>query len=268
MWLKGHMSLNWICYYLLYSGVRMKNLLLGNVALIAVIGLGPTSAFSADIARPVYKAPVLAPPPIYNWSGFYVGVEGGYGWGNSGQTDPGLPASPPPPPPPPIGNGNYTVTGPFVGGTLGYNWQSGPWVLGLEGDFSWADIHGSSNTCGPAIIHSCGTKLESLGTVRGRVGYAVGPTGNWLPYVTGGLAMGEVNAWDSLTPAAGSAFRTGWTIGGGVETAFAPRWTAKLEYLYVDLGSSVLFNVVPTVPETVSFRANIIRAGINYKFWP
>jgi outer membrane immunogenic protein len=157
-----------------------------------------------------------------------------------------------------------------LGGTLGYNWQSGRIIVGAEGDFSWADVSGSSNGCGLAGVspHPCGTKLESFGTVRGRIGYALGPMGNWLAYFTGGLAMGEVNAWDSLSPASGSSFRTGWTIGGGLETAFSPRLTGKLEFLHADLGSSVLLNIVPGVPETVSFRTNIFRAGISYKFWP
>jgi len=99
------------------------------------------------------------------------------------------------------------------------------------------------------------------------VGYAVGPGGTWLPYITGGLAVGEVQAWDALTPASGSAFRAGWTIGAGIETAFAQNWTLKLEYLYMDLGSAQLFNIVPGVPETVSFKANLIRLGIDYHFW-
>jgi outer membrane immunogenic protein len=247
----------------------MKKFLLGNIAFAVVVGVGSTSAVASDLAKPISKAPLLA--PVHNWTGFYGGVAGGYGWGHSDQTDPGIPAPPPPailtPPP---GDGHFSLDGPLVGGTLGYNWQTGPWVFGLEGDYSWADISGSSNNCGPSTVspHPCGTKIESLGTVRGRIGYAMGPTGNWLPYVTGGLAMGEVNGWDSLSPASGSDFRTGWTVGGGLETAFALRWSAKVEYLYVDLGSSVLFNIVPGVPETVSARANVIRFGINDKFWP
>jgi outer membrane immunogenic protein len=98
------------------------------------------------------------------------------------------------------------------------------------------------------------------------VGQAVGANGNWLLYATGGLAVGEVHGWDSFTPASGSAFRAGWTVGAGVETSFAPHWTAKLEYLYVDLGKSQLFDVVPGLPETVNFTANIVRAGVNYSF--
>jgi outer membrane immunogenic protein len=89
----------------------------------------------------------------------------------------------------------------------------------------------------PVIPHPCGTKLESFGTLRGRIGYAMGATGNWMPYVTGGLAVGELNAWDSLVPASGSDFRAGWTVGGGVETGITQNWRFKIEYLYVDLGS-------------------------------
>jgi len=166
-----------------------------------------------------------------------------------------------------LGSGSYGVSGGFIGGTAGYNWQAGPWVLGVEGDYSWANIAGSSGSCGFAPAHGCGTALESFGTLRGRVGYALGYRGTWLPYVTGGLAVGEVHAWDALTPASGSAFRAGWTLGAGFETVLAPNWTFKLEYLYMDLGSAHLFDIVPGVPETVSFRDNIFRIGINYKFW-
>jgi outer membrane immunogenic protein len=94
----------------------------------------------------------------------------------------------------------------------------------------------------------------------------MGPGGGWLPYITGGLAVSEVQAWDALTPASGSAFRAGWTIGAGIEAVLAQNWTLKLEYLYMDLGSAQLFDVVPGVPETVSFKANLFRAGVNYKF--
>ena len=94
----------------------------------------------------------------------------------------------------------------------------------------------------------------------------MGAIGNWLAYVTGGLAVGEVQAWDALFASSGSDFRAGWTVGAGVEAGITPNWTFKVEYLYVDLGSREMFNVVPGVPETVSFTANIIRLGLNYKF--
>ncbi len=233
--------------------MKLRNVFLTGVALFATTGVAPSFA---------------APPPgPYSWTGPYLGAEGGYGWGSSSQTDAGLPPAPPLPPPPTIGDGSFGVGGGFIGGTAGYNWQAGPWVLGIEGDFSWANITGSSQTCGFAPPHGCGTTLQDFGTLRGRVGYAMGPMGTWMPYVTGGLAVGEVQAWDALTPASGSTFRAGWTAGGGIETVIAQNWTFKAEYLYMDLGSAQLFNIVPGVPETVSFKANLVRIGIDYKFW-
>jgi outer membrane immunogenic protein len=244
------------------GGMIMRHFRCAALAAVAVFGFASVAS-AADLPVKAPPAPVVA--PLYNWTGPYVGIAGGYGWGHSDQTDPGI-----------IlrlviinGDGSYAVNGGILGGTLGYNWQQGPWVFGVEGDYSWADISGSSNTCGPTPPtppHSCGTKLESLGTLRGRIGYAMGATGNWLPYVTGGLAVGELQAWDALFPASGSDFRAGWTVGGGVEVGITRNWTAKIEYLYVDLGSKQMFNIVPGVPETVSFTANIIRGGINYRF--
>lgn len=240
----------------------MKKYLVAASAVAAIIIVNSAHAADMPTKAPVYKAPVIA--PLYNWTGPYIGIVGGYGWGHSNQTDPGIPVLVILP----AGDGSFDVHGGIIGGTFGYNWQQGPWVFGVEGDYSWADISGSSSTCGASsgLPHSCGTKLESLGTLRGRVGYAVGPTGNWLPYVTGGLAVGEINAWDDFMPASGSDFRAGWTVGGGLEVGITQNWTAKVEYLYVDLGSKQMFDVVPGVPETVSFTTNLIRGGINYRF--
>jgi opacity protein-like surface antigen len=244
----------------------MRRLSIALIAAASTIAL-TQSASAADLPA---KAPVYTPvaAPLYNWTGPYVGIAGGVVWGHSKQTDPGVPcdffdtclAE---------ADGSYAPTGGIIGGTLGYNWQQGPWVFGVEGDYSWADVSGNSQTCGAATPspHACGTKLESLGTLRGRIGYAMGATGNWLPYVTGGLAVGELKAWDDLFPSSGSDFRAGWTVGAGLEVGFERNWTWKLEYLYVDLGSHQMFDIVPGVPETVSFTANIVRAGINYKFY-
>jgi opacity protein-like surface antigen len=96
------------------------------------------SAADMPVKAPGYKAPVVA--PLYNWTGPYIGIAGGYGWGHSNQTDPGIIIN---------DDGSYGVNGGLLGGTLGYNWQQGTWVFGVEGDYSWADISGSSNTCGP-----------------------------------------------------------------------------------------------------------------------
>ena len=240
--------------------MKLKNRLLTQVACFALMGAMPFVAIAQS-----------TPPGLYDWNGPYVGLQGGYGAGHSTQTDPGLPPPPPPPPPPPeeIGAASHSVSGGFIGATAGFNWQIASWVLGVEGDYSWSDIRGSMATCGTGMPHPCGASLDSFGTLRGRVGHTFGMRGDWLAYVTGGLAVGDVHAWDSLTPASGSKFRAGWTVGAGVEKAIARNWTAKAEYLYMDFGSAVYFNIVTTpavVPETVSFRTNIFRLGVNYRF--
>src|ERR1700683_2167801 len=125
----------------------------------------------------------LAVPPAVaagpGWTGTYGGISGGDGWGFSSQTDNGIPALPTDTEGP-TDDGNYRLRGGLLGATLGSNWQKGLWVYGLEGDFSWADLSGSSNVCGPSTItpHPCGTSLDALGTFRGRVGYVAGADGN------------------------------------------------------------------------------------------
>ena len=227
--------------------MKLRSVFLPHVAFFAAVGAIPSHA--------------VAQTGAYSWSGPYVGAQGGGGWGHSGQSDSGLPPSPPPPPGPvtgplDVGSGSFGVSGGTVGGTAGYNWQTGPWVLGVEGDYSWANITGSSATCGFAPPHGCGAALESFGTLRGRFGYAMGYRGTWLPYVTGGLAVGELHAWDALTPASGSAFRAGWTIGAGIETVLAPNWTFKFEYLYISgqrtFSTSYLASLKRSVSETIS----------------
>ena len=223
----------------------MKRLFFAGVALAVLSG----TAFAADLPqRPqVYtKAPAYVAPIAYNWTGFYLGINGGYGFGNSSFS--GTP-----------GTGNFDVNGGMVGGTLGYNWQAGQMVYGLETDIDWSNILGSA-ACG---AFSCETRNNYLGTARGRIGYAAD---RWLPYITGGLAYGDVEA---RVPGIGSASdtRVGWTVGGGLEYALAQNWTVKAEYLYVDLGK---FDCAAacggTPPDNVDFRSHVVRAGLNYKF--
>jgi outer membrane immunogenic protein len=228
--------------------------------LIAVAACAVLGASSAQAASSMAQG-------TSNWTGSYGGLEGGFGGGHSDQTDPGVPVLPPATTDEGE-DGHYSAKGGLIGAAFGHNWQQGFTVFGLEGDFSWANISGRSDVCGPATVtpHPCGTKLDALGTFRGRAGYVTGANGNWLLYATGGLAVGDVRGWDSLTPAFGSDWRAGWTVGAGVETAFAPNWSAKLEYLYVDLGNAPVFNVVAGVPESVGLTASIVRAGLNYRF--
>ena len=225
----------------------MKRLVAAGVGALAVFALAG-SAVAADMPRraapaPVTKAPAYMP---YNWTGFYLGINGGYGWGNSSFS--GIP-----------GTGDFDVKGGLVGGTLGYNWQAGRAVFGLETDLAWSGMNGSA-ACG---AFTCNTENNYLGTVRGRIGYA---WDRFMPYVTGGLAYGDIKA-GTTGFAMASDTRFGWTLGVGAEFAIAGPWTAKLEYLYADLGDVTCgAGCSPTPPQTVDFTANIVRAGINYRF--
>src|SRR6185295_17341923 len=142
---------------------------------------------------------------------------------------------------------------------LGYNYQVGSWVLGIEGDYDWANVTGNSPCFAAA---TCEIKNSYLATFRGRFGYAYD---RWLPYLTAGGAYGDVKA--TINPVAFTASKAlfGWTVGAGVEYAFLGNWTAKLEYLYVDLGNFDTGFTTPVV-DHVNFREHVVRAGLNYKF--
>lgn len=228
----------------------MRKALLTTVAVAALVGAG---AVAHAQTMPMFGGPTV------NWTGAYAGAEGGYGWGTSRHSDNTG-----------FNSGSFGASGGLVGGTLGYNWQlpNNPFVVGVEGDMSWADMSGST---GGACSGACSTKLSDLGTVRGRVGYAVG---TWMPYATGGLAFGDLSGSEggaAGASGAGSTYRVGWTAGAGVEDAFAPHWSAKLEYLHVDLGTGPVFDDTFAggggAAEHVSFQTDIVRGGINYKFW-
>ena len=156
--------------------------------------------------------------------------------------------------------GSFNTSGGLVGGTVGYNYQFGQGVVGVEGDIDWADINGTTNSACPL---GCKTSDHWLSTVRGRLGYAAD---RFMPFVTGGAAFGDIRA---STPGFAGANTTnaGWTVGAGLEFAIAGNWTAKAEYLYVDLGK---FNCGIAcgafVTDNVSFTTNIVRAGVNYRF--
>ena len=203
------------------------------------------AAEAADIPRPFYKAPVRSVIAYYNWTGFYAGINAGYGWGTSNWDIPAVQNEP---------------TGFIIGGTIGYNFQTGSFVWGLEGDIAWADVKGSVD-CGLGL--TCETANRWLGTARGRVGYAFD---RFLPYITAGAAFGDVRA--SINPGpivSATDTRMGWTVGGGLEYAFLGNWTAKIEYLYVDLGSFDTGFTAPIV-NNVSFKEHVVRGGLNYKF--
>lgn len=202
------------------------------------------------------------------WSGPYGGITGGGGWGDQVQHG-GILAAPPT-----TFDGHYSLSGGLVGGGVGYNWQEDRLVYGFEGDGSWADISGSGLcSFGTPRVHACGGKIDALGTARARLGVLTDPVpvlgiGGILIYLTGGLAVGDVHAWDAFFGTSGSDVQAGWTIGGGGEIMIAPQWSIKLEYLHVELGTEGIFSAVPPQPEHVSTSAEILRAGVNYHFNP
>ena len=213
------------------------------ITAIVAFAVAVQAANAADLRRPPPQYPVKAPVyQPFDWTGFYAGINAGYGWGRS-RYDFGV-----------LGANALDVNGGLVGGTVGYNYQIGQTVLGIEGDIDWQNVKGSAACVGGV----CQTKSDWISTVRGRLGYAAD---RFMPYVTGGAAFGNVNA---NIPGLGSQSdtRTGWTVGGGAEYAFAPNWTVKAEYLYVDLGKFTC----AVCGANVKFNENIVRAGLNYKF--
>jgi len=243
----------------------MKRMLFaGAVALTAA-----TPAFAADLPQPAAPPPqapaayIPPAPPIYNWGGVYVGLNGGYGFGNSNWGDP-------------VDSGDFSISGGLVGGTIGANFQTGQFVYGIEADGDWSDIKGSSTPsaatafCTAATFFPCTyqTSNDWLATVRGRVGYAFDRV---LLYATAGGAFGNVKAMETDATGSGSSSSTefGWAAGAGVEYALTDSITAKVEYLFVDLSSgsctpTCLGTVTTTAP--VSFDASLIRGGLNFKF--
>jgi outer membrane immunogenic protein len=217
----------------------MKRVVLACVGIAALGGMAAAADLPPSPAAPYYKAPAVYAPPAYTWSGFYLGINGGGAWGQSSWTT----------------TGSSDTSGGFVGGTIGYNYQIDQAVIGIEGDIDWADINGSTSAAGK-------TSDSWLSTVRGRLGYGAD---RFLPYITGGLAVGDIKA--SLPGfAGGSVTNAGWTAGGGIEFALPGHWTAKAEYLYVDLGNFNCGISCGATGQTVSFTANLFRGGINYRF--
>ena len=282
----------------------------------ALAGLfGATSALAADLPAPVYtKAPVYVHPG-YNWTGFYVGGNIGYSWGRSSDTSTftngaGTLLS--------TSIGSSNLDGIVGGGQAGYNWQMQSWVWGLEGDIQGTgergsrDISCATGVCTPSTITTTTTtrtapgffaaapptittttttttpgaaipatltqKIDWFGTVRARAGVLVAP--KILLYATGGLAYGEVNSSETIGGASFSTSETrvGYTVGGGIEGAIGGNWTAKLEYLYVDLGrtSGSFATTIPasgggtsgTLASNYSSHVtdNVVRFGVKYNF--
>ena len=245
-----------------------------------------TPAMAADM----YAGRPLPPPiPLCDWCGFYLGVNAGVGVAVDSFTTSVSAGGPNFP-----GNAflsssdTHALTGGLLGGQFGYNWQSGNWVFGGEFDWDWS---GQQNTSSKTAQNLGGfggfasltdsDKINSIGTLRARLGWA---NGGWLWYVTGGVAWAEVN--DTFTGSTTSPLvtlnrtssfsqtKSGGTVGAGVETRLWGGWSTKLEYLYVNLGSTDrAFTVTDGLGDAATLTSNhsvsdhMVRWGLNYRFW-
>ncbi|HEY6833075.1 MAG TPA: outer membrane protein [Pseudolabrys sp.] len=215
-----------------------------------------SAAHAADL-RPAYKAPIKAPAP-FSWTGFYVGGNVGYGWGRA-SLDGGV--------------ASLSPKGVDGGVQLGYNYEVGQVVFGLEGDFQFADHKDSISASGGGATETLEAKSDWFSTARGRIGFAFD---RFLPYVTGGVAFTHTKVNEELTAAGGlfasaSADKTstGYAIGGGLEYAIDRNWSVKGEYLHLGFGSQT-YDFTPaggpafSVGSKLSF--DIARLGVNYRF--
>ncbi|MGN6461898.1 MAG: outer membrane protein [Pseudolabrys sp.] len=215
----------------------------------AMVSLFAGSALAADLpARMPVKAPIAV--PYYNWTGFYVGLNAGGAFGRLSQS----------------GAGSSDSMNGFAGGAqLGYNWQINNIVLGLETDFQGSSQKLSEAGVDPVLgAFTASARLNYFGTIRARLGLA---QDRWLAYITGGYAYQNVKFdMTSAVFGAGSASSTrgGWTVGGGLEYAFAGPWTAGIEYLYLDSGNrdwNFAGNII-----NLRARNHVVRAKVNYRF--
>jgi outer membrane immunogenic protein len=254
----------------------MRRLVVAGVLASAIATLMATQMATQVLASDL---PTPAPPPrapaayvpavvaqVYNWGGFYFGANAGYGFGTSNWTDPNNHSG--------LGStGDFSLSGFVVGPTVGVNFQTDAFVYGAEADFDGSWIHGGSSNafCGTNVGFpggQCDTKSFFISTGRARFGYAADRV---LFYGTGGAALGDVS------PGINNSFqrqnRFGWTAGAGIEAAFTDNLTARIEYLFVDLGDAscnTTLNCGLDKPgivanDTVKFSSSIIRLGVDYK---
>ena len=244
-----------------------KNLLLVTAGFAALVAAAP--AFGADLAvRHMYtKAPPAPIAAVYDWTGFYIGVNGGWGsshnsWDFVGPA--GL-----------VSEGSHDATGGTVGGQIGYRWQSANWVFGIEGQGNWADFSGSNvapvggNPLGGAQDR---TRIDAFGLITGQVGYA---WNNVLAYVKGGAAVVD-NKYDIFAVpggplfASGSETRWGGTVGAGLEIGFAPGWSLGFEYdhIFLDDSNITLASAVGGVGTPLRIRQDVDLGTVrlNYRF--
>jgi outer membrane immunogenic protein len=231
--------------------------LISATLLAAALSVGAAQA--ADLPM-VTKAP--AKIVAQTWTGCYIGVHAGYGWGRKKWSDAG------------VGEfDSHSSDGALAGGQIGCDYQTGAWVTGLEAQGAWADIKGDGlNAFNAAQIQ--GDRVDTLASITGRLGYAMGPH---LLYVKGGVAYAhdryDISAVGLGIIASGDQDRVGWTVGAGWEHMFAPGWSAKIEYMYYDFGNRdvtlLAITGLPTIGQ-IDQDIHTVKVGLNYRFtgWP
>jgi outer membrane immunogenic protein len=218
--------------------------------LLSTLLLSTAAASAADLGWNSGTTPIYSPTPVAGWSGFYAGLNGGYGFGSTTRE----------------AVGGLEVEdnsdGFQLGGQVGYNMDMGGFVLGAEADLQWANISYGEDIPG---IGSFEAGTDFYGTLRGRAGMSFGQV---MPFVTAGVAAGRGSA--SVTDGNNvvttqTATHVGWTAGAGLEAQATDNITFKAEYLYVDLGEQN-YAGLPVGSQDVTQRFSVVRAGVNYKF--
>lgn len=246
------------------------------IVFAAALALTAAPAWAADLPAPAPPpAPAYVPPAalIYNWSGLYIGANVGAAFDSQGAPNNFIATGPFAGTP--TGAVSHNSTGIAAGGQIGINFQTGPWVYGIEGDADWLSNKATTNGSTAAGTNQHVFTLDMLSTVRGRVGYAFDRA---LFYGTGGFAMGDYSTTRTqvtgtfMGATAGTAetfstLRLGWTAGGGIEYALGDNWTVRAEYLFVDLEKLTytfpLANITQAAPQEY---VQVVRAGFNFKF--
>jgi outer membrane immunogenic protein len=222
------------------------------IALASLLGLLAGQAAAADLAAVPYTQVTTAAAA---WTGFHVGVSGGWGRGTSRQDQTGATFGG-------VGDsGDFTQTGWIAGATVGYDWQFGMFTVGVEGDISAADIDGNTSNGGCAGPISCRTKITWLHTGRSRVGVAFG---QFMPYITGGVAFAGLKATNVFIENSQPNGVWGGVVGGGLEWMFLPQWSAKAEYLFIpSFSTSTPGDFFGKLTER---NVNLVRFGVNFHF--
>ncbi|MGH6925801.1 MAG: outer membrane protein [Propylenella sp.] len=225
------------------------------LASTAAVALLSTAAFAADLPLPVEPMEEVVAAPAYDWSGVYIGASGGFGWGDYDYIFTQVAGTP---------NVGNDLEGWVAGGQIGYNWQSGMFVLGAVADISWSDIEGNAACPNPAF--TCNVDVEWFGTVRGNVGVALD---RFLIYGTGGFAYGGIERQSAGGGAAITQDEThiGWAAGGGIGFGVTNNLTIGAEALFVNLDNET-YAAVPPLFSQVDIGADfvVVRGSANFKF--